>query len=103
MNNDVEETADDCAYHAEEHAGNWQRYIEGAIYRRHVHPGKHCITGFAGPMFGAQSKRVRSSDVLIGALTYLTNRMAFFLMRFSPFPLWGEGRGRRVYRDEILL
>ena len=37
MNDDVEEAADDPADHAEEHAGNWQRHIEGAIYRRHAH------------------------------------------------------------------
>ena len=37
MNDYVKETADDAADHAEEHAGNWQRHIEGAIYRRHAH------------------------------------------------------------------
>src|SRR5436190_16766144 len=44
MNDDVEEATDDPADHAEEHAGNWQRHIEGAIYRRHAHLGEHCIT-----------------------------------------------------------
>src|SRR6185503_12596569 len=37
MNDDVEKAADDPADDAEESAGNWQRYIEGEIDRRHAH------------------------------------------------------------------
>src|SRR2546423_8808975 len=42
VNDNVEETANDGAYHRHKSTGDRQGRVQGAIYRRQVHSGKHC-------------------------------------------------------------